>query len=132
MHRPTADLPPKVETPDATIQRVTEFGAMDGQSFDAVRGTMSPGVDVTGLLEGLEGDLCQCPHWGYIVDGSVHVRYTDGTEEVNEAGEAVYWPPGHTILTEDEGVEFVLFSPQDEHGHVLDHLQQKVSEAEAD
>jgi len=132
MHQSTAELPAKVETPDATIQRVDEFGALDGEAFDAVRGTMAPRVDVTGLLDGLEGDLCQCPHWGYIVDGSVHVRYTDGTEEVNEAGEVVYWPPGHTILTEDESVEFVLFSPRDEHGRVLDHLEEKVREMEAD
>lgn len=132
MHQPTADLPAKVESPDAAIQRLTDFGAIEGHEFDVVRGTMSAGVDVTGLLEGLEDDLCQCPHWGYIVDGSLHVRYTDGSEEVNEAGEAVYWPPGHTIFTEDESVEFVLFSPQDEHGPVLDHLLQKMSEMEAD
>jgi hypothetical protein len=132
MHQPTAELPAKIESPDANIQRLTEFGAMEGREFDVVRGTMSAGVDVTGLLEGLEDDLCQCPHLGYIVDGSLHVRYVDGTEEVNEAGEAVYWPPGHTIFTEDESVEFILFSPQDEHGHVLDHLVQKMSEMEAE
>ena len=132
MHQPTAELPAKVESPDANIQRLTDFGAVGGQEFDVVRGSMSAGVDVTGLLEGLEDDLCQCPHWGYIVDGSLHVRYGDGTEEVNKAGEAVYWPPGHTIFTEDESVEFVLFSPQDEHGHVLDHLLQKMSEMDAE
>ncbi len=73
---------------------------------------MGPDVDITPLLEGLEDDLCQVPHWGYIVDGSMKIRYKDGTEEVNEAGEAVYWPPGHTMLTEDEGVELVLISPE--------------------
>ena len=130
MHQQTEEIPAKVESPDANIQQLTDFGTFEGRGFDVARGTMSAGVDVTGLLEGLENDLCQCPHWGYIVDGAVHVRYSDGTEEIHKAGEAVYWPPGHTLFTEDESVEFVLFSPQDEHSHVLDHVVQKMSEME--
>jgi len=132
MHQQSTAFPKAVETPDASIQRVTEFGAIEGHEFDAVRGKMAAGVDVTPLLEGLEDDLCQVPHWGYIVDGALQVRYADGTEEVNEAGEAVYWPGGHTIFTEDEPVEFILFSPQDEHGEVLDHLNDRMAEMEAD
>ena len=68
------------------------------------------GVDFTPLFQGLPGDLCQCPHWGYIVEGSIHLRYADGTEEVNRAGDVYYWPGGHTGWT-DEGVTFVEFSP---------------------
>ena len=50
---------------------------------------LPPGVDFTPLFVGLPGNLCQCPHWGYIVEGSIHLRYADGTEEVNRAGDVV-------------------------------------------
>ena len=44
------------------------------------------------------------------VEGSITVRYADGTEEMNRAGELYYWPGGHTGWT-DEGVTFIEFSP---------------------
>ena len=79
------------------------------------------GVDFTPLFVGLPGDMCQCPHWGYIVEGSIHLRYADGTEEVNRAGDVYYWPGGHTGWT-DEGVVFVEFSPTEQIRPVLEHL----------
>ena len=39
------------------------------------------------LLEGLEGDLCQCPHWGYLIEGRIRVSYQDGTQETVSAGD---------------------------------------------
>jgi hypothetical protein len=82
---------------------------------------LPPGVDFTPLFVGLPGDLCQCPHWGYIVAGSIHLRYADGTEEINRAGDVYYWPGGHTGWT-DEGVVFVEFSPTEQIRPVLEHL----------
>ncbi|MDZ7685360.1 MAG: hypothetical protein U5O39_10495 [Gammaproteobacteria bacterium] len=35
------------------------------------------------------GDLCQCPHWGTVVKGSIRVTYADGSEEVVRAGEVL-------------------------------------------
>jgi hypothetical protein len=82
---------------------------------------LPPGADFTPLFEGLPGNLCQCPHWGYVVEGSIHVRYADGTEDLNRAGDLYYWPGGHTGWT-DEGVVFIEFSPADEIRPVLDHV----------
>jgi hypothetical protein len=82
---------------------------------------LPPGVDFTPLFKGLPGDMCQCPHWGYVLSGSIHLRYADGTEEVTRAGEAYYWPGGHTGWTE-EGVVFVEFSPTEQIQPVLAHL----------
>jgi hypothetical protein len=79
------------------------------------------GVDFTPLFKGLPGDLCQCPHWGYIESGSIRLRFADGTEEVNSAGDVYYWPGGHTGWTEG-GVTFLEFSPTDEIQPVLEHL----------
>jgi len=79
------------------------------------------GTDFTPLFQGLPGNLCQCPHWGYILTGSIRVRYANGQEELNSAGELYYWPGGHTGWTED-GVTFVEFSPADELRPVLEHV----------
>ena len=83
------------------------------------------GVDFTPLLAGLPGDHCQCPHWGYVIEGSITLRYTDGSEETNRAGDLFYWPGGHTGWT-DEGVKFLEFSPTAEILPVLDHLSKQL------
>ena len=85
-----------------------------------------PGADFRPLLRGLPGDLCHCPHWGYVLAGSIHLRYADGTEEVSRAGDAYYWPAGHTGWTE-EGVTFLEFSPATELRPVLEHLTAQLS-----
>ena len=46
--------------------------------------------------QGLEGDLCQSPHWGYLIQGELTVTYADNSEEVIKSGDLFYWPPGHT------------------------------------
>jgi hypothetical protein len=66
-------------------------------------------VDGTPLLKGLPGDSCNCPHWGYVLKGKVTYRFADH-EEVTEAGDAFYTPPGHIPVAE-AGAEFVQFSP---------------------
>lgn len=83
------------------------------------------GLDFGPLLEGLERDHCQCPHWGYVIDGRIRVTYEDGTEEVVGAGEIYYWPSGHTVVVE-EAVEMVEFSPHDEMSGVLAHVVDKL------
>jgi len=83
--------------------------------------SLPAGTDFTPLFKGLPGDLCQCPHWGYILSGSITLRYADGSEEVNRAGDLYYWPAGHTGWTTD-GVTFVEFSPASELQPVLEHV----------
>ena len=83
------------------------------------------GLDLRPLLEGLEGDHCQCPHWGFVIEGSIHVYYQDGTEEVVGAGEIYYWPPGHTVVVEED-IRMVEFSPHDQMSEVLGHVVGKL------
>jgi len=68
--------------------------------------------DLAPMLKVLPGGLCRCPHWGYMVKGTMTVTYPDRTETI-EAGDAFYLPPGHTPAA-NAGAEFVLFSPSDE------------------
>ena len=69
----------------------------------------SADADLTPLFAGLPDDRCQCPHWGYVVQGKVTFRFADH-EETYEAGDAYFAPPGHTPVLYD-GTEIVEFSP---------------------
>lgn len=69
-------------------------------------------IDGTPLMKGLPDDRCQCPHWGYVIRGRLTYRFADH-EEVVEAGDAFYLPPGH-IPSVEAGTEFVQFSPSEE------------------
>jgi hypothetical protein len=84
------------------------------------------GTDFRPLLAGLPDDLCQCPHWGYVIDGAITVRFGDGTEETVRAGEMYHWPAGHTGWT-DEGVTFIELSPTKEIAEVMAHLAAAMS-----
>ncbi len=67
-------------------------------------------AELAPLFVGLPDDRCQCPHLGYVVTGKVKFTYADGREEVYEAGDAYYAPPGH-LPTLYAGSEIVEFSP---------------------
>ena len=70
-------------------------------------------IDATPFMKGLPDDRCQCPHWGYVVSGKLTFRYAD-REEVFEAGDAFYTPPGHVPVKHEPGTEVVFFSPAEE------------------
>ncbi|MFD1515035.1 cupin domain-containing protein [Halomarina rubra] len=128
MQETKEDLTVVMETPETTVRHETGFGsAADYGELAAEHLRLGAGTDLTPLLEGLEDDTCQCPHWGYVVEGEINVRYSDGSEEVDGAGDLFYWPPGHTLWV-DEDTEFVLFSPQEDHAAVFEHIAAKIEE----
>ncbi|HMG64956.1 MAG TPA: hypothetical protein VK599_18580 [Streptosporangiaceae bacterium] len=86
---------------------VDRGGHLDDYAVDFV--TIQQGHSLAPLLAGLPGDSCPCPHWGYVFAGQITVTYPD-REEVFEAGDAFYMPPGH-VPAAVEGSEFVMFSP---------------------
>jgi hypothetical protein len=79
------------------------------------------GTDFRPALKGLHDDLCQCPHWGYMVKGRLKMHTKEG-EQIYEAGQAVYWAPGHAPEAVED-CEYVDFSPTDEFNHVIDHIR---------
>ncbi|MEA2310871.1 MAG: hypothetical protein QOE28_839 [Solirubrobacteraceae bacterium] len=92
-----------------------EFGPVEDRS-EQLEGytvnfvTFRQDIDATPLLKGLPGDRCQCPHWGYVIKGRAVFRFED-REEVFEAGDAYYTPPGHVPVKHEPGTEIVQFSP---------------------
>jgi hypothetical protein len=82
-------------------------------------------ADMAGVLKGLPGDLCPCPHWGYVTAGQVTFTFGDHAE-VFEAGDAFYVPPGHTPAA-SAGAEFVLFSPAEQVAEVNAVIQRNIA-----
>jgi len=120
------DVPVRINAPGAVVRVRTDFG--DASRYGKFGGeyfSLGAGADIAPLLEGLEGDLCQAPHWGYLIQGQITVTYADGTEESVKGGDLFYWPPGHTVKV-GEDAEVILFSPQEEHGKVIEHLRNKM------
>ncbi len=122
-----SDVPVKINVSGAVARQVTDFGdatgsgRMAGEYF-----SLGAGTDITPLLKGLEGDLCQSPHWGYLIEGEVTVTYTDGQAETVSGGDLFYWPPGHTVKV-GKKAEVILFSPQDEHCPVVEHMRKQLA-----
>ena len=116
----------RMEIPGAVIRQRTEFG--DVRGFGMISGeyfTLSAGVDTTPLFQGLEGDLCQCPHWGFVLRGRITTTDAIGVQETVNANDLFYWPPGLNVKV-DADAEIVMFSPQREHSHVINHMIEKV------
>src|SRR5207253_3373441 len=86
-------------------------------------------ADATPLFKGLPDDRCQSSHWGYVFKGKVTFKYAD-REEVYEAGDAYYAPPGH-IPVVTEGTEVVEFSPTDEYAKTQAVLARNLAAAQA-
>jgi hypothetical protein len=116
----------RLQIPGAVLRQQTGFGEMNaprgisGECF-----TLAAGVDTTPLFIGLEGDLCQCPHWGFVLRGRLTTTDAAGVQETVEANDLFYWPAGHNVRVDDDA-EIVLFSPQDAHSCVIDHMIAKV------
>ncbi len=118
---------PKVSKESAS--QVEQHGPVDDRHEDIEGYTVnfvsfSQDIDATPLLEGLPGDSCQCPHWGYVLKGRLTYRFADH-EEVFEAGDAFYLPPGHVPLA-DAGSELVQFSPSEELREVTEAMTRKM------
>ncbi len=116
----------QMEIPGAVIRQRTGFGSVKG--FDEISAelfTLAAGVDTTPLFVGLEGDLCQCPHWGFVLKGQLTTTDATGAKETVSANDLFYWPAGHNVKV-DADAEIVMFSPQREHSHVIQHMIRKV------
>ena len=78
------------------------------------------GADLRPALAGLPGDLCQCPHWGYMLKGRVRMHTADGTHDY-VAGQVFYWAPGHAPEALEDS-EYVDFSPSADLARVVEHI----------
>lgn len=106
---------PVIVTADGVEIRAAEAGEL---TVALVR--LAKGHDARPLFKGLPGDLCQCPHWGYIINGSLRVWTADGASVIN-SGQAFYWPPGHAPEALED-TDFLEISPSDDLRALYTHL----------
>jgi hypothetical protein len=107
--------------PKASSETASERLEMEGYSgrFENLEGgytvgfeTYSEDTDAKDMFRGLPDDRCQCPHWGYVIEGKVSFHFADH-EETYETGDAYYAPPGHTPVLY-AGTRVVEFSPTEQ------------------
>jgi len=126
MHVAKDSVDLRMEIPGAVIRQRRNLGEVSGSPKISVEYfTLAAGIDTTPLFEGLEGNLCQCPHWGFVLRGQLTTIDAQGTRETVQANDLFYWPPGHNVKVVADA-EIVMFSPQLEHAVVIDHMIRKV------
>ena len=82
-----------------------EIRAVETGDLTTARVRLAKGHDARPLFKGLPGDLCQCPHWGYVITGAPRLAASD-----YRAGQAFYWPPGHAPEALEDS-DFLEISP---------------------
>jgi hypothetical protein len=92
--------------------------------------TYTADADPSSLFKGLPDDRCQCPHWGYVIEGKVRFTYADGHAETYEAGDAYYAPPGHLPYLYG-GSRIVEFHPTAELAETFAVIERNMAAAEA-
>jgi hypothetical protein len=125
MHITKNDIPVRIEVPGAVARQLPDFGHAEGV-LGAEYFSLGAGTDLGPLLAGLDGDACHSPHWGYLIGGELVVSYTDGSTERCTTGDVFHWPAGHSVRAEADA-ELILFSPQESHGMVMDHISAKLA-----
>ena len=125
MHVTKQDVDIQMQIPGAIIRQRKDFGDVSG--YGKISGeyfTLAAGVDTTPLFQGLEGNHCHCPHWGFVLRGEITTTDAQGKQETVRTDDLFYWPPGHNVRV-DADAEIIMFSPQHEHSQVIDHMIEK-------
>ena len=113
-----------------TASTVVSVGPMESHSeqlgdFVVDFSTFHEAGDATPFFKGLPDDRCQAAHWGYVFKGKVTFKFADH-DEVYEAGDAYYAPPGHIPVVE-AGTEGVEFSTAAEYHQTLEVLERNLA-----
>ena len=116
------EIPVTMEAPGTTMRALPGYGGMT-----VAYNEIPAGTDFSPVLQGLKNNSCHCPHWGYIVEGEMRVKYDDGTEETLTVGDVFYLPPGHTAVVE-KNVKLIDFNPEKEFKEVMDHIAKKMAQ----
>lgn len=114
MHSSINDIPVAFEAQGYT-SKLIQWGDINVEVWSAEQdGDPAP------FFKGLPDDRCQCPHYGYVLKGSMIYDYAD-REEVITAGQVYYIAPGHLprIAAGSMGIEF---SPKHEFEQTMEVL----------
>jgi hypothetical protein len=124
MHQAMKELPIVEDYGEGFRSRMVEWGGMI-VSYEI----FPKGVDATPLFKGLPDDMCQSPHWGYLLRGRVRIKRKDGDFVLN-TGDVYYLEPGHVPVFEED-TEILEFSPKTEYQQTMDVFAQNMTAAPA-
>jgi hypothetical protein len=62
-----------------------------------------------------------------VLRGQLTTTDVNGKQETVKADDLFYWPPWHNVRVDSDG-EIIMFSPQHEHSHVINHMIEKTKE----
>jgi hypothetical protein len=112
------NLPVLAEMPQGTFRQIT-WGGMTVEAGD-----IRADLDLASAFRGLPGDLCPCPHWGYVLRGRLRFRYAD-REEVYEEGDLYFAPPGH-VPSIEAGTSYIEFAPSEEKARTVEAVRRNL------
>lgn len=127
MHVAKDDVNIKMDKPGAILRQSKNFGSVSGyDKMSAEYFSLATGVDTAPLCQGLEGNQCQSPHWGYVIKGQATMTDKNGQRETVKTNDLFYWPAGHNVKIEEDA-DIIMFSPQEFHSKVIDHIVSKMT-----
>ena len=100
--------------------RFTPVGNMTLSFYQIPKST-----DFASLLKGLPDDMCQCPHYGYLLKGKMLVHTKTGEEAV-ETGQVFYMAPGH-VPEFPEDCDLFEFAPTAEWKEMMERVMRQTS-----
>ncbi len=118
MHLKLENLPVLMEAPGTKMLVQKGWGGMAAAYYEM------QATDSRPMMKGMPHDSCPCPHWGYVLKGSMQLIYDDGTTETVSEGDIFYFPEGHNGVSTGE-ICWIEFSPEEELQKVFDHLAKK-------
>jgi hypothetical protein len=119
-HMRKENIPVGMKAPKTVLRSQTGVGG-----FAVAFNELPAGGDMSPLFQGLPNDACPVPHWGYILEGTIRIKYVGGKEDVVKAGEVFYWPAGHLPFVEKD-VKLIDFSPETEFNDLMAHIGKKM------
>jgi hypothetical protein len=118
-----SELPPNGggRWPHAAFQSV-QWGDLE------VGYTVVEPIDCSPGYQGLPGGLCPCPHYGYVFEGRLRAVYpgSDWPDEVASAGDAYFFPAGHTLIYEEPS-RILELNPAAALQTVMEHFEKMIS-----
>jgi hypothetical protein len=82
--------------------------SIEGGGRSVLRCHVKQGVDQRTMAEGLDDKLCHTPHWGYMIDGALHLYYGDGSDELLRTGDLFHLPAGHYAIAEKDSTYIAI------------------------
>ena len=128
MHVNRNDIPAKIDVPGAVARQATGFGDTPRARSAASSSPSGPAPTSRRCSRGSRTTPARLRTGATWSRARWSSRTPTAPSEQCSAQDLFHWPPGHSVRVLEDA-EVVLFSPQDEHGHVMDHMLARMAGA---